>query len=113
MSDFIQGNLVLLPIPFTDLTTSKKRPAIIITNSKFITGRQDLNVVAVTSALHNATQHTLHFFQDDMVTGYLKKESLIQCDKIFTIKKDIIIKTFGTVNDLKLRDIWRNIKKLE
>ncbi len=74
---------------------------------------QDVNVVAVTSVLHNVTQHTLSFTQGDMATGFLKKESLIQCDKIFTIKKNIIIKVFGTVNDLKMRDIWRNIKKLE
>ena len=32
MAGFVKGDVVVLPFPFTDLTASKKRPAIILSD---------------------------------------------------------------------------------
>jgi mRNA interferase MazF len=47
---FSRGEVVLLPIPFTDLTSRKVRPAIVVGQS---TGVGDLFVVPISSQLRN------------------------------------------------------------
>ena len=46
-----RGDIVLVPFPFTDLTSSKKRPALVISPDSFNSQQQDLVVVAITSQL--------------------------------------------------------------
>lgn len=45
------GDVVLVPFPFTDQTTSKKRPAVIISNGIYNRARPDVVVMAITSQL--------------------------------------------------------------
>src|SRR5580692_5630854 len=47
---FSTGEVILLPIPFTDLTSRKVRPAIVIGHSSFA---GDLFVVPISSQLQN------------------------------------------------------------
>jgi mRNA interferase MazF len=43
------GDVVLVPFPFTDQTTSKKRPAVIVSNLAYNQAKPDVVVTAVTS----------------------------------------------------------------
>lgn len=43
------GDVVLVPFPFTDQTTSKKRPAVVVSSSEYQNHRPDLILMAVTS----------------------------------------------------------------
>lgn len=45
------GDVVLVPFPFTDQTTSKKRPAVVVSSSDYQLHRSDLVLMAVTSQL--------------------------------------------------------------
>ena len=45
------GDIILVPFPFTDQTTTKKRPAVIISSITYNTERPDLIIMAVTSQL--------------------------------------------------------------
>jgi len=49
MTDYSFGEVVLVPFPFTDQTTSKKRPAIVVSSSDYNFNRPDLVLMAVTS----------------------------------------------------------------
>ena len=44
-----QGDIVLIPIPFTDLTSSRRRPVIVISNTAYSQKTADIVVVAMTS----------------------------------------------------------------
>ena len=44
-----QGNIVLVSFPFTDLTSSKRRPALIISPDSFNAAGKDLVLAAITS----------------------------------------------------------------
>jgi mRNA interferase MazF len=48
---FELGNIVLVPFSFTDQTTSKKRPAVIVSSSDYQPHLSELIVIAVTSQL--------------------------------------------------------------
>lgn len=44
-----QGDILLVPIPFTDLSSQKRRPVIVISNNSYNKKTTDLVVVAMTS----------------------------------------------------------------
>ncbi len=44
-----QGEIVLIPIPFTDLSSQKRRPVIVISNDLYNRRAADMVVVALTS----------------------------------------------------------------
>jgi mRNA-degrading endonuclease toxin of MazEF toxin-antitoxin module len=43
------GDIVLIPIPFTDRSSQKQRPVIVISNDEYTSTAPDLVVVAITS----------------------------------------------------------------
>lgn len=54
MTEFKFGDVVLVPFPFTDQSTSKQRPAVVISSAKYLSAKPDLIIMAVTSQLHQA-----------------------------------------------------------
>jgi len=106
-----QGEIVLIPIPFTDLSSNKKRPVLIISKNGYNNIMNDVVVVAMTSNLEDREYGVL-IKKEDLAEGELKVESLIRADKIFTLSQDIIIKRFGTVNKSILEKVKNHINKL-
>lgn len=51
MTDYNFGDIVLLQFPFTDLTTTKKRPAVVVSSGEYNNKRPDIIVMAVTSRI--------------------------------------------------------------
>lgn len=45
------GDLVLVPFPFTDQSTTKRRPAVVVSSAAYHRERPDLVILAVTSQL--------------------------------------------------------------
>ena len=48
------GDIVLVPFPFTDQSTSKQRPAVVISSAAYQRERPDLIILAVTSQVRPA-----------------------------------------------------------
>ena len=46
-----QGDIILVPIPFTDLSSAKRRPVIVVSRDNYQAATQDMVVVAMTSNL--------------------------------------------------------------
>jgi mRNA interferase MazF len=44
-----QGAIVLIPVPFTDLSSTKRRPVIVISSATYNQTTSDMIVVAMTS----------------------------------------------------------------
>jgi len=53
MADYSFGDILLVPFPFTDQTTVKKRPAVVISSSAYNRQRPDVIIMAVTSQIHS------------------------------------------------------------
>ena len=51
ITNFNSGDIILVPFPFTDQSTSKKRPAVIISSAAYNATRPDLIIMAVTSQI--------------------------------------------------------------
>jgi mRNA interferase MazF len=91
-----QGDILLIPIPFTDLSSSKRRPVLVISNSEYNGRTEDIIVAAVTSNVEEK-DYSIVFKNSDMLEGNIKVDSCIRADKIYTLSKTIVVKKFGTV----------------
>ena len=88
------GDIVLLPFPFTDLSATKKRPVLLLSDEDSL---GDFLASAVTSQPGHSPSIVLT--QPDMRTGTLPKPSWIRTDKLFTLNRQLIAAQFGQVTD--------------
>ena len=94
---FEGGEVVLVPFPFTDLSQTKRRPVLIISNSQHNATSDDFVSCGITSNLSNRPYSVL-LDPADMLEGSFIVRSRIKYDKIFSLEKDLAIKRLGKVN---------------
>ena len=99
-----QRQICLIPIPFSDLTSAKRRPVLIISNDKYNNNSEDILVMAITSNLKNRI-NTKYFEQSDLETGDLKTPSLIRIDKIYSLHQKLLLNSFGKISLIKYNAI--------
>lgn len=106
-----QGDILLIPVPFTDLSTKKQRPVLVISNDYFNSTSQDFLVSAITSHLRNI-DYSIIITSDDLKEGELKITSAVKADKIYTLSQNIVKKKFGHVNKKILIEVVDKVKEL-
>lgn len=104
-----RGDIVLVPFPFTDLSSKKVRPAIVLTPDP---KSSDALIAFISSVVHpEAIQPTDYILNEDhpdfSATG-LKKTSVFKMNKLLTVEKTLILRRLGKVspsiqNELDLR----------
>jgi len=93
-----QGDIVLIPVPFTDLSYLKRRQVIVVSNNVYNREASDLVVVAMTSNPHFSS-FTFKIDSTDLKQGKLNLPGFVRVDKIYTLAQSIVIKTFGKAQD--------------
>lgn len=106
-----RGEIVLIPVPFTDLTSSKKRPVVVMSNNEYNSKSDDVICVAITSQIRGIKYEVI-IDSEDMLEGQLPKESCIRVDKIYTLDQKIIVKKYGVLKETKLEQAIKNIEEL-
>lgn len=86
-----QGDLVLVPVPFTDLSSQKRRPVIIVSGNSYNRSGADVVVVAMTSN-PAMVPFSFRIQSTDLVEGALNRPGTVRADKIYTLAKSIIVK---------------------
>jgi mRNA interferase MazF len=102
-----QGEIVLIPVPFTDLSSSKRRPVIVISQTAYHQQHHDMLVVAMTSQ-PLPTPYGFSITQADMVEGHLQRPGQVRVDKMYTLTQGLIVRRFGQVQPV----IIERIRKL-
>ena len=97
MTDCKFGDVVLVGFPFTNLQTTKKRPAVIISNTAYQQQRPDIILMAITSQIRQPLTVGEALVQDWQTAG-LAKPSVFK-PLIATIEKERIIKVMGQLTD--------------
>ncbi len=106
-----QGDILLIPIPFSDLSSQKRRPVIVISNDQYNTKTGDVVVVAMTSN-PQVTDYSFSITSSDLVTGALNRPGRVRVDKIYTLSQTIVVKTFGQVNRVTIDRIRGSLQEL-
>ncbi|MBN2011879.1 type II toxin-antitoxin system PemK/MazF family toxin [candidate division KSB1 bacterium] len=100
-------DIILVPFPFSDLTATKKRPALVISPDEFNTGI-DVVIAFITSKLdspYRIGDYQIQAWQN----ANLPKPSMIRM-KFTTLDKSIIIKKLGRLDN---RDIAEFVELLK
>jgi mRNA interferase MazF len=101
----LKGDIILVPFPFTNLSTTKLRPALIL-----IENTLDVTVSFITTQLQ-WLEPTDIILQPQPANG-IKKPSLVRLSKMATIDKSLIVGTIGSIDQNQLAEVNLNLKLL-
>jgi mRNA interferase MazF len=91
------GDIVLVPFPFTDQSTAKRRPAVVVSSARYHAERPDLIIMAVTSQPRPAGG-TGEFALKDWKAAGLIKPSVVK-PVITTIEASLVIRRLGRLHE--------------
>lgn len=98
------GDVVLVPFPFTDQSTTKKRPAVVVSSAAYNARRPDIIVAAVSSRVRMPSSFGETSLEDWKGAGLLAP-SVVK-PVLATIEKGLILRRLGRLGsgDLAARE---------
>lgn len=100
MGRFVRGEVVVVPFPFSDLTDTKRRPALVVAQLE----GNDLVLCQITS-VNRGDKYAVSLAELDFVAGSLKHLSFICPNRIFTAESSIVIRSIGHISEGKLAQV--------
>lgn len=107
MEKLVKGDVVVLPFPFSDLSASKKRPAIVVAT---LTG-DDIICCQITSEAR-FDEYAILLNDKDFQRGSLQQTSMIRPNRLFTAERSIISYKVGMLNRKKIKDVEKRLVKI-
>lgn len=107
MAEFVKGDVVVVPFPFSNLSHAKKRPALVILKLE----GDDLILCQITSQTVK-DGYTVPIGNGDFDSGGLKQSSNIRPNRIFTADSHILLYKIGSLNNNKVSLVIENIVKI-
>lgn len=104
-----RGDIVLVSFPFTDLSSSKRRPALVVSPDSFNETTPDLVLAAITSQIAEDT--TLTIVESDCVDGALPKTSALKPTKLFTIHSTLVRRKVCALRREKLEAVLEDLRQ--
>jgi mRNA interferase MazF len=104
MGKFVKGDIVVIPFPFSDLSASKKRPALVLAD---LPG-DDIILCQITSQ-SSSDPNAIPVANADMISGNLVKSGYVRPTRLFTADKNIILRKVATVNAGKYGQVVQKI----
>jgi len=104
---FIKGDVVVVPFPFSDLSSVKRRPAFVIT----VLEGNDIILCQITSRNVNDS-YAISVNDCDFADGGLKQPSNIRPNRIFTADNQIILYKIGNLKSEKVAEVVASTVKI-
>jgi mRNA interferase MazF len=98
-----KGDIILIPFPFTDLSGSKYRPALVLNS-----GEDDVTVAFITTQLY--TKSDTDIFIEQTEKNGLKKDSLIRLSKLATLDKKLAEGRMGEITTANINIVNAKLK---
>jgi mRNA interferase MazF len=94
MGKLVKGDVVVVLLPFSDLSSAKKRPALILATPD----GDDVILCQITSRMVS-DRYAILISEGDFSSGSLRQDSNVRPTRIFTADKRIIQYTAGHLKD--------------
>ncbi len=104
MERFVKGDIVILPFPYTDLSTTKKRPALVIA-----TLRGQNIILAQITTVKREDEYLISLTKKDFETGFLKQDSFIMLSIISTAEGSAVAYKAGKVKQEKIKEVEKKL----
>ena len=108
---FNQGEIVIVPFPFSDLSSIKQRPVLVLSNDDYNNFTDDVITCGITSNIKDSG-HSVLITNEDLELGSIPIESRIKVDKLFTLEKSIIKKKIAKVKSHVMEQVKEKFLKL-
>ncbi len=99
-TSFSKGDIIVVPFPFSDLTGSKKRPALILA----VLPSDNIVICQITGEART-DEYAVLLKEKDFTEGGLQKVSRIRPNKIFTTNRSIFLYKVGSIHKSKLKEV--------
>ena len=100
MAAFVKGDIVVMPFPFSDLSASKRRPALVLAD---LPG-DDIVLCQITSK-NTKDGFAVPLDNSDLLNGNLSVSSNIRPNRLFTADKKLILYTLGRISQSKYEQV--------
>jgi mRNA interferase MazF len=107
LAGFVKGDVVVVPFPFSDLTQTKRRPALIVA----VLPGDDLILCQITSR-SLTDEYAVEIKVDDFETGNLRQSSNVRPNRLFTADRQIILYKAGQLKPEKLNEVIDKIVEI-
>jgi len=97
---FVKGDVVVVPFPFSDLSSAKRRPALVVAELR----GDDLILCQITSQ-RLKDEYSIPLDDTDFQLGSLRKKSNVRPNRIFTADRRIILYRVGKLKEEKLKEV--------
>jgi mRNA interferase MazF len=91
---FEPGELVMVPFPFSDLTSSKRRPVLALTGPD---AHGDFIACPITS--RGGRSNARRLLPENLVEGALPLVSWVRTDKVVTLHMALVVRRFGRTSE--------------
>lgn len=106
---FQRGDIVLVPFPFSDLSTTKVRPAVVVSSALYHSTEPDLVLAALTSRIAAATGPFDYSLSDWQAAG-LRFPSALK-PVLFTLDPVRVLRQVGTLTSADLTQVSRRLSR--
>ena len=107
---FEQFDVVVVPFPFTDRTTSKRRPALVLSNADNFNQNVGQSVLAMITSAKNS-DWPLDAEITDLDSAGLPSASIVRM-KLFTLDDQLIIRKAGALSTRDQKKFSNSLKDL-
>lgn len=109
-----KGDVVLVTFPFTDLTSVKVRPALVISNDSYNAIQDDIVLLLITSNISrlSSDDYLLESENTEFAGTGLKKASVFRVGKLQTLKKTLLVSKLGIAGSGILMEIENRLRNL-
>ena len=107
MAKFVKGDVVVIPFPFSDLSQSKRRPALVLAPLQ----GNDTILCQITSK-NIKDNYAISVDEADFESGSLKQAGNIRPNRLFTADTHIILYRIGIIKKNKLNQVINKVVEI-
>lgn len=107
MAGFVRGDVVVVPFPFSNLSDSKRRPALVLSPLE----GDDLILCQITSR-QLRDRYAVLLAEGDFASGSLRQLSNVRPNRIFTADRSLVLYRVGALKPTKLEEVVDKLIKI-